>query len=144
MTPAQISKILSPNDTGETGAHQAGILIPKDFRILEFFPKLDGRTLNPRCHLSFSDDEGCKWEFAYIYYNNALFGGTRNEFRLTRMTRYIRQNDLVAGDEIILSRETDLSYRIKYRGPHQATTTDQFVLKLGSGWKIIQLKGGTL
>ena len=33
-----ISKILSANDIGATGGHQAGILIPKDPRILGFFP----------------------------------------------------------------------------------------------------------
>ena len=38
-----ISKILSANDTGETGGHQAGILVPKQEEILSFFPPLERR-----------------------------------------------------------------------------------------------------
>ena len=34
MKPKCISKVLSSNDTGETGSHQAGILIPKGGEIL--------------------------------------------------------------------------------------------------------------
>ena len=91
MIEQTISKVLSANDTGETGGHQAGLLIPKQERILSFFPSLDASTLNPRAHLQFEDDVGALWEFAFIYYNNGLFGGTRNEYRLTRMTRFMRE-----------------------------------------------------
>lgn len=38
---SQIRKTLSANDVGATGAHQAGILIPKNPKILAFFPSLD-------------------------------------------------------------------------------------------------------
>ena len=33
-----VEKILSANDCGLTGGHQAGALIPKEDRILGFFP----------------------------------------------------------------------------------------------------------
>ena len=36
-----ISKELSANDTGATGGHQSGMVIPKDPQILSFFPPLD-------------------------------------------------------------------------------------------------------
>ncbi len=88
MSEHKIVKVLSANDTGETGGHQAGILVPKDPALLSFFPKLDPTLYNPRVHLRFLDDAGTFWEFAFIYYNNALFDGTRNEYRLTRMTKY--------------------------------------------------------
>ena len=94
MTPRTIRKTLSANDAGETGGHQAGILIPRDRRILTFFPQLNTSELNPRTHITFEDAAGTPWEFAFIYYNNRRFGGTRNEYRLTRMTRYIRQATL--------------------------------------------------
>ena len=68
-----ISKILSANDTGDTGAHQAGILVPKNREILGFFPPLDNSEKNPRYHLPFYDDSDTKWEFAFIYYNNRFF-----------------------------------------------------------------------
>jgi hypothetical protein len=133
-----ISKILSANDIGATGGHQAGILIPKDPRILGFFPKLDANQQNPRCHLIFRDDAAGNWEFAFIYYNNALFSGTRNEYRLTRMTRYLRDAELEVGDEVILKRDGG-NYYVGYRRKGQPTLTTGGVLKLGSGWRVIQL-----
>jgi len=133
----RIAKILSANDTGETGAHQAGILVPKEPELLSFFPALDTGQYNPRVHLHFLDDGGTFWEFAFIYYNNALFNGTRNEYRLTRMTKYIRQTRLVAGDELILSRDGDrylVSHNRKQKRGHSGN-----VLKLGTGWRIVPI-----
>src|SRR5690349_16198338 len=75
MREQTISKVLSANGTGGTGGHQAGLLIPREKRILEFFPKLDGSRLNPRAHLRFEDQSGHFWEFAFIYYNNRFYGG---------------------------------------------------------------------
>jgi hypothetical protein len=137
MTEQRIVKVLSANDTGETGGHQAGILVPKDPALLSFFPKLDASLYNPRVHLSFVDDGGTFWEFAFIYYNNALFDGTRNEYRLTRMTKYIRQAGLAVGDEVILSRNGD-HYRVSHSRRQQAQVTGG-VLQLGANWRVIQL-----
>lgn len=138
MAEQTIAKVLSANDTGETGGHQAGILVPKEERVLSFFPPLDPAQYNPRCHLNFVDDGGTFWELAFIYYNNTFFGGTRNEFRLTRMTKYIRQANLVAGDEIILERNDDNRYRISHKRKKQVERTNG-VLKLGSGWRVIEI-----
>lgn len=133
-----ISKILSSNDTGETGGHQSGILVPKNPTILKFFPVLDNKEKNPRSILSFFDETGKRWDFAFIYYNNIHFGGTRNEYRLTRMTPFIRQNNLKAGDEIILKNDGGrgpllISIR-KLQSPGRHTGE---ILRLGNTWKII-------
>lgn len=133
----QIAKVLSLNDTGETGGHQAGILVPKEASLLSFFPELDPRQYNPRVHLNFLDDAGKFWEFAFIYYNNALFGGTRNEYRLTRMTKYIRQAGLSAGDELVLSRDRD-RFLVSHRKEHKVQVSAG-VLKLSAGWRIVQI-----
>ena len=85
-----ISKKLSANDVGMNGNHQAGILIPKNREILSFFPYLGENEKNPRVNLKFTDPYGKDWIFSFIYYNNKFFGGTRNEFRLTRMTTFLR------------------------------------------------------
>lgn len=138
MSEQRIAKLLSANDTGETGGHQAGILVPKEKDILSFFPALDPNEYNPRCHLMFLDDAGKFWEFAFIYYNNALFDGTRNEYRLTRMTKYIRQMGLVVGDEVVLSHDGD-RYRVSCNRKRQPERTSGGVLKLGTGWRVIQL-----
>lgn len=133
----QIAKVLSANDTGETGGHQAGILVPKEPHLLSFFPELDPKKYNPRVHLRFLDDSGTFWEFAFIYYNNALFDGTRNEYRLTRMTKYIRQAGLIAGDELILSRDGD-RYQVSHRKERKLERSGN-VLKLGTGWRIVSI-----
>lgn len=138
---SRISKVLSANDTGDTGGHQAGILIPREERILRFFPALDPRQRNPRCHLTFVDPSGDRWELAFIYYNNRSFGGTRNEYRLTRLTRFIRENALAPGDEVILDRGGDGTWRISSRTAGAADQSDKtgFVLKLGSGWRVVDV-----
>lgn len=147
MTEKTISKVLSANDSGETGGHQAGILIPRKQRILSFFPSLDASQRNPRAHLFFADQTGKFWEFAFIYYNNRFFGGTRNEYRLTRMTRFIRESGLRAGDEIVLRRHTNGRYSISYRRANEPAASRRdgggTVLNLGSGWKLISIKGRT-
>lgn len=140
MTPRSIRKTLSANDAGETGGHQAGILIPKDGRILPFFPRLAIRAHNPRAHILLEDAAGEHWEFAFIYYNNRQFGGTRNEFRLTRMTRYIRQAGLASGDDIIFHRDEHGRYRIEHEFKTSAISTrGKSVLTLGGGWRIIDI-----
>lgn len=138
--PLAITKELSANDTGDTGGHQAGILIPKEARILRYFPTLDRTEKNPRHHLVFRDDDGQRWEFAFIYYNNLYFGGTRNEYRLTRMTPYIRGNGLKPGDRITLRCEEGTAMRlVSYRRASRLEWTGSGALKLGSMWKEIKL-----
>lgn len=143
MDEYTVAKTLTANDAGETCSHQAGLHIPKDKRILSFFPALDSSARNPRVFILFADDSGQMWEFAFIYYNNQFFGGTRNEYRLTRMTRFIRESGLASGDEVTLHRNAKGVYSISYRratmpkakepGPRNLT------LQLGSGWKIINI-----
>ena len=134
--PSKISKVLSANDVGETGGRMAGILVPKATNILSFFPTLDSQQKNPRCVLSFLDDWNESWTFAFIYYNNRFWGGTRNEYRLTRMTRYLRQLGAKSGDSLTLSRSPDV-YRISSREVSRGGS-ESGPLKLGTEWKVIK------
>ncbi len=134
--PAAITKELSRNDTGETGGHQAGILIPRSELILAFFPPLDPLIKNPRHSLVFVDTSGEKWNFSYIFYNNRFFGGTRNEYRLTCMTPFLRSANLKAGDKLTLHRE-ESTYGITYERALQYNATTR--LKLGSTWRVIPI-----
>jgi hypothetical protein len=133
MATNAIEKTLSKNDTGETGGHQAGILVPKDPEILGFFPQLEASIKNPRVPLDLLDDTGREWTFMFIYYNGKFFGGTRNEYRVTGMTAYLREFNLKAGDKVILRRENPRVLRITFKraGAHQG------VLKLSATWKVI-------
>lgn len=110
-----ISKILSKNDVGETGSHMAGILIPKQPTILEFFPPLELNALNPRVEVVFIDSSGETWTFNFLHYNNRFYGGTRNEYRLTGMTKYIKSYSLTEGDEIIFKKRSGGTYSIAHR-----------------------------
>lgn len=136
MRTDSITKELSANDTGETGTHQAGILVPKTPEILSFFPPLATSTKNPRQEMQFVDASGQRWRFRFVYYNNKFFGGTRNEYRLTCMTNYLRSHNLKAGDQIILSREEESRYVVKFKRC-QATITSEGPLRLGSTWKVV-------
>jgi len=132
-----IEKILSRNDTGETGGHQAGILVPKNPSIISFFPELDNETKNPRKKLYFIDSLGEVWLFNFIYYNNMFFGGTRNEYRLTGMTRYFRRYNLKESDRIILFVGAEDRYRIKHEYQEKILKKS---LTIGSGWRAVNLK----
>jgi len=132
-----ITKILSKNDTGETGAHQAGILVPKPEEILSFFPELDSSVKNPRLAITFIDDTGSKWQFSFIYYNNKFFDGTRNEYRLTRMTPFFKSHNLKSGDTLTLEHNGEGEYNISYVRVNEVRDGD--VLHLGTSWKVINI-----
>ena len=137
---SKISKRLSANDVGSTGGHQAGILVPKENEILSFFPTLDGKTKNPRLSMVVREaGDGTRWVFNFIYYNNKLFGGTRNEYRLTCMTKYLRAIDAKEGDDLVLSKDENGSLIVECVRAvlNKAMLNDQGVLVLGGGWKII-------
>ena len=148
MDPRAISKVLSPNDVGETGGHQAGFLIPKSGDALYFFPRLDTSTKNPRHLLYVYDGYGGRWELSFIYYNSKFFGGTRNEYHLTGLTKYFAQNKLVSGDTIILTKDEDDRCHIHYKRSAQlnieiVTNSDGSItkkLKVSDAWKIIDYK----
>jgi hypothetical protein len=154
--PKAITKVLSRNDTGETGGHQAGILVPKDPQILSFFPSLDSLAKNPRVRLNFMDPQGKLWGFTFIYYNNSRFGGTRNEYRLTWMTAFIHNFNLKTGDRLTLIREDNGNYCIDYQrqsniqqvkeensnyniNNESKVSSPANVLKLGTSWKIVRI-----
>lgn len=139
----EISKKLSANDVGDTGGHQAGILVPRQPQVLAFFPVLGRDTKNPRQVLTMREaPSGMRWDFPFIYYNNKFFGGTRNEYRLTHMTKFFRAINAKVGDELVFSRDTNLSYLVKLV---RASATDSptaqpredGVLTLSGGWKVI-------
>lgn len=145
--PVAITKVLSMNDAGETGGHQAGILVPKGGEVLKFFPDLGCEEKNPRVAMYFTDEAGKEWKLNFIYYNNKFFDekGTRNEYRLTGLTAYFRENGLKAGDTVTLLHGADSTDLIRYKRSINTNiklikTEDGQVKKrlvLGSNWKVI-------
>lgn len=136
-------KVLSPNDANETGGHQAGILIPKHMEdLIKFLGGLDSSIKNPRKKLLFIDEEGVANDFNFIYYNNKFHSpqGTRNEYRLTGMTAYLRRYNAQSGAELELSRlDGEDYYRVslikeKTREGEQAGASSRIKL---SGWRSV-------
>lgn len=137
---AQITKTLSANDVGETGGHQAGILVPKDQNVLSFFPSLNPMEKNPRVTLTFREGDGItRWDFNFIYYNNSFFGGTRNEYRLTCMTKYLRARKACVGDVVFLSKDPEGRLTVELKRSNLPEITQDDVLVLSGGWKVIKI-----
>lgn len=137
---AQITKTLSANDVGETGGHQAGILVPKEREILSFFPALNHREKNPRVTLAFREPDGItRWDFNFIYYNNRFFGGTRNEYRLTCMTKYFRARNAEVGDLVVMSKDAEGRLQVELKRSNLPEVTEDDVLVLSGGWKVIRI-----
>lgn len=110
-------KTLSANDVGTTGGHMGGILVPKvDGELLAFLPPLDVSTLNPSARIECQTPDGGRLRLRFVYYNNRLHvqGGTRNEYRITYLTKFLRHEGAREGDLFEISRaEDDLVYRIR-------------------------------
>jgi hypothetical protein len=97
-----VTKVLSRNDIGLTGGHQAGITVPKTGPMLDFFPVLDPTQFNPR-HSFKGVDAHTDEEFTltYIYYNGRILKrSTRNEFRLTGLTSFFNRHHAIDGDTL--------------------------------------------
>jgi len=127
-------KTLSRNDTGESGSHQAGILVPKsDQDLLSFFPPLDASVKNPDSMIDCQDEDGRWWRFRFVYYNNKLHDlkGTRNEYRLTQMTRYLKSFGATAGQSLIFGKQPDGTYKISL----SAVPIDTLEVTRLSGWR---------
>ncbi|MDT8781114.1 MAG: hypothetical protein IAX22_00510 [Candidatus Bathyarchaeota archaeon] len=144
---SKIIKTLSPNDMGETGSHQAGILVPKfPPDIVSFFPSLDSSKKNPRKSISFVDKQNQAWYFNFIYYNGRFFGGTRDEYRLTSMTPFFKFYGLKSGDDLILEKESmneKDNYFVdflRFGGNH--VNFEGSKLKLSGSWRIIPVTKG--
>lgn len=106
MTGVVFSKVLSANDVGTTGGHMGGLLIPKgETELLAILPRLDPEIKNPDAWLDCVDDADQALRLRFVYYNNKMHDerGTRNEYRLTHMTKWFRDNGARAGDEFKIS-----------------------------------------
>jgi Restriction endonuclease EcoRII, N-terminal len=138
------AKELSPNDTGATQSHQAGILIPKNENgPLSILPKLNPAIKNPETWLVCRSPNNKSWRLRFIYYNNKLhpeldpetgvLRGSRNEYRLTHTREFLREAGAQPGDHFLLSGEADGSYNISLRKAAKASVA---VIRL-CGWRQI-------
>ncbi|MGV3576329.1 MAG: EcoRII N-terminal effector-binding domain-containing protein [Devosia sp.] len=137
-------KSLSANDVGSTGAHMAGILVPKsDGELLAFLPQLDPTQLNPSAWIECVAPDGTQLRLRFVYYNNRHHtpGGTRNEYRITHLTGFLRNAGAKEGELFEISQEEGCStYRIRVingrnDNVHSVDAESPLRIKLTSGWK---------
>jgi hypothetical protein len=131
-----IRKTLSANDLGITGSHQAGLHIPKDDKIISFFPVLDSGIENPDCMFElFSQELGQIFLVRFVYYNNRMFGtGTRDEFRLTRTSQLLRGLSARVGDALQIDKQIDGSFSTSII--RSTGVFPQGSRRLSGGWQI--------
>ncbi|QDG87523.1 EcoRII N-terminal effector-binding domain-containing protein [Pseudarthrobacter sp. NIBRBAC000502770] len=135
----EVRKLLSANDLGLTGAHQAGITIPKDPEILAFFPPLDVTAYNPDFWMTVATPEtGQHWSLRFVYYNNKTHGqGTRNEYRLTHTTQMLRALSASAGDELAFRRSSFGDIEAVLHEAEDVTAREPMETILRNGWRMI-------
>ena len=101
------AKVLTKNDTGETGGHQGGITIPrKNVGLIKFFPELDCNEFNPEAWIYCTDPDGEVWKMRYIHYNGKTFSpkrSTRNEYRITYTTKFFSKWAAKAVDTVVFT-----------------------------------------
>ena len=135
------AKLLSKTDVGENGTHQGGICVPKS--LTPFFPNLNTKRFNPDVWLELVDTEGYRWPMRYLYYNGRTFNppkNTRNEYRITHMSKFFKSWNITAGDSILFtSTEHKLVYKVSIsskENPLEIQTPRKEIIKL-SGWNRI-------
>lgn len=107
VSKAAFCRYITANDTGTTGAHQAGFYIPKNaYKIFFDEPGIKGE--NKDKHLNI------KWQGDFVTQSRAIYygKGTRNEYRLTRFGReFPFLEDSNVGDLLILCKIDDENYK---------------------------------
>ncbi|MEO7214551.1 MAG: EcoRII N-terminal effector-binding domain-containing protein [Mucilaginibacter sp.] len=94
-------KFISPNDAGTTGAHQAGLYVPKNaYRLIFDTPGVKGQNREQFVELTWFD--GQTTTCCFKYYGT----GTRNEYRITRLGKSFNEDDLV-----VIVKQNEIDYK---------------------------------
>jgi len=133
-----IRKKLSANDLGLTGSHQVGILVPKSVK--DWFPPLDEEALNPDSNINISIANGAEFKCRYIHYNNKLMteSGTRDEYRITRMTELLRTLRPSIGDHLEFEHIGDREFTVALVPADAAPVRGVIEIDLSRGWMSIK------
>ncbi|MDD2286295.1 MAG: type II restriction endonuclease [Paludibacter sp.] len=105
-SPVAFCKFITANDTGATGAHQAGFHIPKNAWRL-FFETPGERGANKDAFVKIRWQNDFFTDSRFIYYGVL----TRNEYRLTRFGRgfpFLQENNV--GDLLVIAKKADNYY----------------------------------
>lgn len=132
----EITKVLTNNDLGLTGAHQSGVVIPHKIARLGFFPNLNDALVNPRVKLIVEvASSGEELDLNYIYYNGRIHGtSTRNEYRLTGISGFLRNSGASIGDELTFTKNFSgqIAIRLSDRQPQDNLQQDHIKISINS------------
>ena len=132
-------KFIAANETGDTGGHQCGFYIPREFAEMALGePCIKGANKDVRAKIAWNDDKVT--ESRFVYYGV----GTRNESRITQFGRgfeYLRSE--YTGALVVFARTAADSYRAFVFNSEEEI--DEFLGALGLGPadanKLIRLDG---
>lgn len=135
--PVEVAKVLSANDVGKTGTHQAGILVPKVGPYVPFFPSLKVEEANPDCRVTLvAASLGVVFRARFVYYNSRRLGlGTRDEYRLTGLTKLLRSLGAAEGDALHFRRVRDDEFEVRLVSQPRNDRQDKS--QVGSAWRIV-------
>lgn len=120
-------KFIAANETGETGGHQRGFYVPREFAEMAFGEPC-ARGENKDAHVKIAWNDGRVTESRLVYYGV----GTRHESRLTQFGRgfeYLRAE--YTGALVVLARMDTNSYRAFVFNSEEEI--DEFLGALGVG-----------
>ena len=133
----RIQKTLSPNDMGDTRSHQAGIHVPKG--LARFFPELNEAKLNPRSIVRLQSEQSVIGRCNFIHYNNKVVnGGTRDEYRITRIRPFLNDCGARTGDTIEFDRIDEHRYLVRIVQSEPRPVSGTVVVDLTGGWKSVR------
>lgn len=132
----ELIKVLSSNDVGSTGGHQSGVVIPKSVASGDFFPHLDPEALNPRQTLfAIVQPSNKSISLNYIYYNGKIHKtSTRNEYRLTGISSFLKDVGAQEGDKLIFTRVASDRYSLRLEVGGVDITEGRIVVRLSKDW----------
>ncbi len=98
--PCSFCKFISANDAGTTGAHQAGLYIPKNsIKLIFDIQGVKGQNKERFANINWFD--GNTAQCCFKYYGT----GTRNEYRITRLGRSFYEGEL-----LVIVKESENEY----------------------------------
>jgi hypothetical protein len=120
-----------------------GILIPKgDGELLAFLPHLDPKEYNPNEWILCVTPDGREFRLRYVYYNNRFHkpNGTRNEYRITHLTKYLKSEGAKEGDIFEISKEDGtIRYLINVvpatKAAEEPVDDGPLRINISSGWR---------
>jgi hypothetical protein len=106
--------------------------------MVDYFPELARQSRNPVAWLDIRTPDGRQFRWRYIYYNNRRTGdGTRDEYRLTHVTKFLADEGAAPGDVLEFRRSGAQRFDIRILASDNAA--EVLVLRTAGPWRSVRL-----